>query len=332
MSKIQAGVISDLAKKLPDGFKSIIDDLFSFEGVKSKNTKIFPDGSGFMYDLSTPEGTLVRVKILQSAGYKNFFDVFCLGKDGKKAKFNHLSSENIPDTVAEFVVEAYGETLNLEDVSMDNISMNPSTTDGFDIEKTFSNKKIHISLSKIEGSDEIQINSIYSNYDPVSVYDDVSNLLDEPEFTSSVGYEPTSYEIIPSEDSYEVNEINSLVNSFYTLNEILAACYALSICLDSLYAEAKITNSEDLNSILNYKGLVQNEIQSILNLADTQYINFECISNMMPFLLTSYMGSTLNELINQHAAILELYKVNLDESVQTMIDEWINSLTYSNFM
>lgn len=332
MSNIQAGVISDLAKKLPDGFKSIIDDLFSFEGVKSKNTKIFPDGSGFMYDLSTPEGTLVRVKILQSAGYKNFFDVFCLGKDGKKAKFNHLSSENIPDTVAEFVVEAYGETLNLEDVSMDNISRNPSTTDGFDIEKTFSNKKIHISLSKIEGSDEIQITSIYSNYDPMSVYDDISSILDEPEFTSTLGYEPTSYEIIPSEDSYEVNEIDELVSTFYKIDEILAACYALAIRLDSLYAESKLTNSEELNSILNYKELVQNEIQSFLDLASPQDINFENISTLLSSLVFSYMGSTLDELINQHAAILELYKVNLPESMQVMIDEWINSLTYSNFM
>lgn len=330
MSNIQAGVISDLIKKLPDGLKSAIDGIFdSFsdidgpETIEIKNSQESPDGTGVMFDIETSGGKTIRTKIVPSEGYKNFFDIYLLTRDGKKKKISHVSEEKIDKAIIEFLNKTYENSFKLK---------KDSKEDDFDETEVFSNKKIHISLSKIEGSDEIQITSIYSNYDPMSVYDDVSNLLDEPEFTSSVGYEPTSYEIIPSEDSYEVNEINSLGNSFYTLNEILAACYALSIRLDSLYAEAKITNSQDLNSILNYKGLVQNEIQSILDLADHQSINFECISNMMSFLLTSYMGSTLNELINQHAAILELYKVNLDESVQTMIDEWINSLTYSNFM
>lgn len=329
MSNIQAGVISDLAKNLPDMLKSAIDDLFDAfedqENIQIKNTTPSSDGSGIIWDIVTGGGKTVRVKVLMSAGYKNFFDVFCLGKDGKKKQFTHVSREEIDDKISEFLDSAYGE-------SFESKSQNTNKSDDFDIEKTFSNKKIHLSLSKIEGSDEIQITSIYSNYDPMSVYDDVSNLLDEPEFTSSLGYEPTSYEIIPEDDSYEVNEIHELDSTFYKIDEILASCYALTIRLDSLYAEAKITNSEDLNAILNYKGLVQNEIQSFLDLADPQSINFECISNMVSFLLTSYMGSTLNELINQHAAILELYKVNLDESMQTMIDEWINSLTCSNFM
>lgn len=329
MSNIQAGVISDLAKNLPDMLKSAIDDLFDVfedqENIQIKNTTPSSDGSGIMWDIVTGGGKTVRVKVLMSAGYKNFFDVFCLGKDGKKKQFTHVSREEIDDKISEFLDSAYGE-------SFESKSQTTNNSDDFDIEKAFSNKKIQLSLSKIEGSDEIQITSIYSNYDPVSVYDDVSNLLDEPEFTSSLGYEPTSYEIIPSDDSYEVNEINELDSTFYTVDEILAACYAFGLRLDSLYAEAKITNSEDLNSILNYKGLVQSEIQSILDLTDTQSINFENISNLLSSLVLSYMGSTLDELINQHASILELYKVNLPESMQMMIDEWINSLTYSNFM
>lgn len=330
MSNIQAGVISDLVKKLPDGLKSAIDGIFdSFSDIDGpeefeiKNSQESPDGTGVMFDIETSGGKTIRTKIVPSEGYKNFFDIYLLTKDGKKKKISHVAEAQIDTAIIEFLNTTYKTSFKLK---------KDSKEEDFDETEVFSNKKIHISLSKIEGSDEIQITSIYSNYDPMSVYDDVSNLLDEPEFTSSLGYEPTSYEIIPEDDSYEVNEIDELDSTFYTINEILAACYAFGLRLDSLYAESKLSNSEELNSILNYKELVQNEIQTLLDLASPQNINFENISTILSSLVLSYMGSTLNELINQHAAILELYKVNLPESIQVMIDEWINSLTYSNFM
>ena len=207
---IESGIITDflskIPKKLSNMMKKQFDKLYA-DDIKVDEQRESTDEqgnvNGVVFTAITGEGHKVHVKILNSGGRSDLYDVYLVGDNGKKHKEVHQSADSVNEVIAKFIDEEYEEGLE---------EFTEEESEDFDVNsgEFEASKKIQITLSKVEGNEEISFGRIYSNYSPMEVYEDIENVLDNEEFLGEISEEPQCFEIIPQEDEYIVNNISEV--------------------------------------------------------------------------------------------------------------------------
>lgn len=85
-------------------------------------------------------------------------------------------------------------------------------------------KKISVTLRKIQGSDDINILALKSNYSPSETLDDVEDILIQDEFQDSLTEEPQSFSIGVDDDGYDIEQCPECENDpCESLGDVLRA-------------------------------------------------------------------------------------------------------------
>ena len=321
---------SNILSLLESPLSKIIDDCFDwledrnvklddFQPVSNENDSII----GLMFTLITDKNHKVRVKVTQSDKSIAYYDAYLLGDNKSKEFKTKLNDDEICEFIYEFVEEHYNELIQDEEqLTSDNSDQEEIDSD---IE---SSTKLQIQVSKITGSDQVEISKIYSNYNPVHVYDDIETVLETPQFIQEVTYsEPVCYEINTDGDEFNFNTIVK-VESMNTLECILSCAYCTLMALDFKLIENSIDSDDTIEA---KKYMIIDQVNFMLrnnqNLFETSFIDLRQIMHNINISDLETI-STLDEIIDNYATVLELYKCNFNQDIQMLIDEWILNLRY----
>jgi len=320
---VEAGKVYDILK----GISTAFTDVFKFLNecsIKAKDAEPVTDAEGKtvgeLFTAVTKQGNQIKIKLVQSSGRKDLYDMYCLAKNGKKEAYPHIKIDKIDDKLTEFAKDAYDEEL----VDFDNEDFN--VEDEFADMDFSSASKIQIELSKIKGSKEIKFGKVYCNYDPSLAFDDLDEVLDCDEVQELICEEPQCLEIIPTENAYVINQLDSIA-CCNNVSEILKAQCIAIILLENLIKHCDSTCCN-----------VQSFIQSICWQKEWllhSSLWYNCSSTLIDVLQSIDLNAlaesslTSDEILANYADTLDLYYGSFDHEIQKLIDDWLLTIRYN---
>ena len=299
-----------------DKLKKFISEIFG--DLKTENQSEVKDKSGktvgYRFTAISGNDHKAHVKVLESNGVANLYDVYIVGDNGVKAKKVSLTQEKVNKFVEDFIDKNFEATIE-EFVQDENTKDIDISDEAFD-ENIEESKKIQVTLSKVTSSQEVVCGKIYCNYDALDAYEDLESLLDESEFVDSLSEEPVSYEIIPLEEEYTIEEIPAVL-PMNCVGEILKAqlqaIVNLHCCTTCCRQEAW-----DYIQIIRWQfdWLLQSKLAANVDMGNV----FDSM-NVEPQI-------SILQIVENYATVLDLYYPNFDHEIQALLDEWLLTLRF----
>lgn len=328
---VKANMLGQLLKSLP----SFLDKTLTWlndtdlqvkdqEEIKDEKTG---QTVGYMYTAKTGGNHKFRVKVMYSSGRDDICDVYLLGNEGQKGKKAHLREKEVEDFITDWVESTYNESFETIEDGGEDFEVNEDFDNRVD-EDIEESTKLYAKLTKVQGSDEVVLNGIFANYDPIEAYADLEDVLDSDEFLDSLDDGDNLFVITPEDDSYDIDTCDTIPETpiVGTLHTILNSALCLKIQFIYLILQANKQNdviTKDRIRSITY--IVEDEIHLIINyreFVDQQTISWKDMINTF----SGACNGDLNQCIADHITVLEYSYPNLPHNLQTLIDGWINTL------
>lgn len=335
---IKGGAISNLLGIIDSIFKSVFQDMED-AGFKNSDYKEVKNDAGnvtgFSFSTLTEMNHELHIKALQSAGQSSLYDFYIVGDNNKKKKYLHKPKDELQDCVVAFLEEFYDDPDTVDDFEVaedDEAARNIDVQDGFNSAEAC--RKIQISLSRIEANDEICYGPIFCNYSEYEVYEDLESVLEDDDFVASLTEEPQNYEIIPSEEAFDIQVvdqiqpmdcISAVIKAQFTTLAQLYACISLGDrdcdSLECAYAD----NLNPMSCIERLRWQVDFMLNR--NVSDNP-INMRSILSSITLEDTECCQS-VQDIIENYCLVLDIYYPNFPHELQAVLDEWLLTFRYS---
>ena len=323
---IQAGPISDMLISI---FNKCFKDLESRGFKNSEYKKVKSDDgeeTGFSFTCTSEQGHQFHVKALKSAGRSNLYDYYIVGDNGSKKKFTHRPDSDLDNVVSEFLESFYDEpdSADIDEGDYDSETAKMMDIDDNGFESANSSKKIQISLSKVQSSSEVVLGPIYCNYDEFEVYEDLENVLDSEEFIDDLSEDPQMFEIIPSEDEYTIEPIDSIEPMNFASQVIRAQFITLMQLYSTKWNSDCLLDENPLSFISTIRWQLDWMISSqlaALNVDIAEILKSITSEEIEP-------DGDVSNIVENYCMVLDLYYPNFSHEVQSLLDEWLLTLRY----
>lgn len=191
-------------------------------------------------------------------------------------------------------------------------------------------KQMKVTLQKVTGSKEAEINmiAITANYDITEAYDNLQDVLDDDTFAESIPEEPTSYSIVPCEDSYEVDEIQESVTDNTVYHTIFYAASNLATQLKYMDWMASGDSKIQIHNVIdNLSWDISRLMDSLAKkiLANTSIVPFIPGQDSLQFQSASM--ECLVDLVKRFIDVADIVYVNIDDAyIQSEVLDTIEKL------
>jgi len=332
MKSVNSGKILDFINDLLKTIDKVFDSLerFSVEEIKSNNKNEIIRCLWYPKDKPKRDvdpSYVIYVKIVTSEDGKTVDMYFRTGdKDSRNNKKFEGVSNNSSDI--QKIIDNYIEDIYPDDYfNSENMADTEEDTNG---DYNFGSS-VKLSLKKIVADSDttVELTSLYSNYSPSETLDDVQSLLYNDDFVSEIpDSEEVCYELVPSEDSLDIELIEEIPSDFKEKCSPLigALLSAYEVYFSCLYKNAILTGPQfsELKSTQNsLSWTVSDHINSIYGLFSELNYNTPYVPDM--FVGNENCTDVLAN-IDNYLASLEVLYVNVPHDIKTMIDRWIRDV------
>lgn len=303
-----------------DGFKNS-----KYEAVKNDNGKT----TGFSFTTLTENNHVLHIKALKSAGRSSLYDFYIVGDNGSRKKYLHKPKDQLLDCITEFLEEYYDDPDNVEDFEVaedDQAARDINLEEGF--EQTNSSKKLQVGLSKIQASGEIQLSSVFCNYDELEAYEDLENVLDSPQFSDALLDDVQNFEIIPEQDNYDIKVINE-IDSMDCVSRIIRTQF---VTLMKMYSLANCPFFCDQNKLFSYISTVRWQLDYMLSskISGPNIVVKEILDSITQEEAQDVQeDQDIESIIEYYTLVIDLYYTNFPHEIQKLFDEWLLTLRYN---
>lgn len=188
----------------------------------------------------------------------------------------------------------------------------------------------------VAGTDvSVEVMSINANYDPVEVRNNLSDVIQHPEFVSAIPEEGACYEIQDNGDNFEVNEITTVAECEDQFVMMLRSAYTLMHTLQYIHWNSHGEQFDVIHSYSdNMSWMLRSQIDRI-----AEWMVMDCGSVPHPDTFVCRDGHpacenygfklepTMNclfEVASCFVAALEVFYCNLSHERKAIVDMWIN--------
>lgn len=341
MAKIEAGIISDIFKKLTGVSDSLsgwiqrgVDWLIK-NGVEIDNEdiKVSEDG-GIICKAKLGDGQYLKFKALPVNGKKDLFDLYIKSDNGKRKDYPHVTKDQFTEKLTEYADEFMG--VSLEDTFEDlekNGNLHDEDAD-FDINES---KHLKLTLQKISSSDDIsiQLTAVNANYNPSQALVDIQEIVDSDDVIDMLTDEPTSFDILVSDDGYDLNT-TECVDCNAGLVELIKCSYQVYLNLQCLHWNSIGKKFMRIHTMLDeYLDYIRTMIDRLAEIYLQTNPNIMNPIYLVNGLSTSLPDGNIEGDVAAHDAsdiimglvdAINLYYPNVDHDIQSEFDEWIGYL------
>lgn len=334
---IQAGIVSNVTSLLKSTINTIFkgfDSLMQFDDMTLKDIKDIKGevngeervGREFLYEMGSGESLEIYLFAIEDNEDKFMIRIV-------SDKYDTFEKGPITTNEIEKYVTQYADKYDLGGIK-DYIDINSS-------------KRLQLKLQKVTSSNDISINltAINANYDAELAVSNLNTLLNNDEFVNSISDDPCCYEIIDSEDEFDISTIDD-----FSVSDTCACIIDTAMkmwCNLSVIHWAAI--GKDLNDLLNicenFKWRLMQEIEFFGELSvefDNKVANpgiSTSTDNIPPIINNDGTGFTSEfglELISRMAetylSVLDIYYVNFSHDIQNWLDNeirvWKKDINY----
>lgn len=336
---IQAGLLSSIgkflngfSKTLSKGMSHLVD--MGLE-VQEKNFQKTQDG-GFMFLARTANGKVLKVKCVPVSERDGYFNLYVKSKDGKQKDYPMIKEDQFDDKVADFIESTLGEgeTDSLEDNYSDAKweGRDRDQAADFDVNES---KRIQMTLRRVTASteDNIELIAVNANYYPAQALADVQTVVGDEEFVQTIGEQPISIEVVPTDDALEISTINTEVDTKGTAMMLLCSAYTALFNLQAIHWNVSGKQFMRIHTMMDeYLEKIREQIDRIAEIALQTEASLpnpveaaHATQSLVPG--TNFDGKEgavyAMEAIKQFVDALELFYSNAPHEVQSEYDEWI---------
>ena len=327
---VESGIITDAVTNMFMMLSNSVDRLFDALSavdldISEEKETVDEEGqpNGRMFTVSSDQHQ-IHVKILNSAGRENLYDMYIVGDNNKHTKYPHIRPDQMDDKITEFLDENYGETFEEYEETNNDVDIEDGEFEDVDIEDASSSKKLQVSLSKIQSSSEIILGPVYCNYGEFEVYEDLENVLDSDEFTNSLTEEPQMFEIVPSEDEYEIVEIDEIAPMDYASAIIRAQIIAIMQLMSCKWNSDVDLDENPMSALNTIRWQLDWLITSKLCALNVNVL--EILQSIQPEEMEP--RGDVSDIVENYALVLDLYYSNFPHEIQKLLDEWLLTIRY----
>ena len=330
-------VIKNILKSFSKDLLSSIDELKDL-GIDIKDPKPVKredETIGALFTAITGDNDKINIKIVQSSGMKNTYDLYLLGDNGAKGSYPHIRADQIDDKITDFIDKEYEgvlekySTKDSEDIDLQKEFDNPEVeSEDSEVEESTaivtkeneskvvtntdvnsstiignSLKKVQACLSK-DKDGQVELHKIFCNYDSLEAYEDLQDVIYDDQFNEALTEEPQSFEIVPDEESFEVTHIDGVDDMFKeSVHQIfIRQVSTLLLIQKSLIKPSAIRYPDGL--IDNVDGLVESIF--IKDLENLSYLlNEEMLFTSKHLLRGSMYPEEFDQLIHEAIKLIE---------------------------
>lgn len=343
MKKVEAGVLSKwfnlFNKLLGPAVNQTIDNIIKY-GInidKVKETEDITESgesvSGFSFVATTGNGKKLLVKCVPTSGRKDLLDMYVKSKDGKKKSFPQIKKDQIDEKLLKFIEDTYGEDA-LDSGYDDAMDYEAAQKDAANMDINES-KRIEAIFKKVTSSEGVDVHlvSIYANYAPAAVSEDLQVVLDNDEFCDQLTSDPTAFQIIPVEDGLDVTAIDQpQLNNCY--EQLMMTAYRTLLDMQAIHWNVWSPQFMRIHEMMDdYIAELREEIDELAEVAlqETNYIVNPisllqmCTTSLPPGNIPGPQAAQIAQnLIMEYVTCLELYYVDVPHDVQSKFDEWVS--------
>lgn len=339
---VEAGILRDLLKKFEKGFNKIFDSLAQV-GVSIDKEKVHPvdpkdPQKGYIFVCSSGKGTLVKCKVVPTAGKNNkFWDVYIKSKEkSKKDQYHNVPTDKIDDCITKFYDKYFEEAFEDaeqggEDFDINEFDEAPETneSEASEQETANSSKKLIIKLHTVTGGTKTKVvyEPVNCTYDPSEALSDVKTVCASEDFVSTLSCVPEMFEFVPCTDGVDVNRLeDDCVTCVNAADEIMKA-YVQSL-LDAMYLRGTETPANGLNPYMICGDIAGDIFWMIRSLEDIfranglQWSNFGNSQTESCVLEYEHRDSYI-ALIHRILDTVELYYNCFQHDIQSVLDNQI---------
>lgn len=336
------GVLS----RLKNLFFKLLDFLASMDiDVVDEGTD--SDGNRFQVCQRTINGKVYKYRrtIVVDKDDENKITLFYESKNPKAGMQKADLNANIsPEEIAKYDKEFFIKQLKVSEEDFDKSEESGTGTDG-ETPATAS-KNIKVTLKKIQSSentDSIQLNRFCANYDIPVAMDDLTVVLDSPDFVDTLTEEPQSFLITSGDEDFDVVPTDDEFGVDSQYETLLLSTLVLLASLQTVHWKAAGEDFFQLHEKLDeYIQDCRDQVDAIAELS------MECTGDVTnPILLTQQLFNpdcvgcvhieepvtgfytidtgfaNIQSAIDQHIARLEAYYPNFAHDIQSELDTWI---------
>lgn len=290
------------------------------EDIEEDNIK----GKYLMYE--TADGNVLELKLFAVEEHPNTYLV----------RIRHDEGEAIEEFVeknkiTKFVTD-YAHKYGLGTVE-EGIDVNDNV--GMEDDELFESTKIAVTLQRVSAGKEDTINlcAINAGTDVIKAMNILDQVLSDDTFVATITEEPKSFEIVDTEDAYDVENTDT-VDTSKTFEEMLRACVECYHNLECIHWAAKGKQFKEIHSLtesllwdIRYNSDTIAEwcvefTKEVPNVLSYQYTPLEGCDG---FDFDSAVAAAKCQ-IDNYVKVLECYYVNVDHDVQSVMDNWIRDL------
>lgn len=319
-------IFGPFAKILDSFFKWVTEadiDIDEVEEVQDQDGNI----SGRKFTATTANGNKIHVKIVQAAGRRDIFDMYCVSDTNKQKPYTHITEDQIDDKLQEFIEEVYGLDSKEDESQIEN---------DFNISQQFdasSSTKLQVMASKDIESGQLNIHKVFANYDPVDAYEDIEEVLLSDEFDQDeeivLTNEPICIEITTDEnDEYDVVVIQDIEPMDY-VSMVIQKQYETIFKLQDLL---RFNASQQVEYFKQYIEIIQSQqnflYASKLVPCGDAFSLYKILSQINLDAVFEATGSE-DQILEDYCTTLELFQNNFPHEWHHLIDEWVLTLRYT---
>lgn len=312
-----------------------IADIVKKTNLDVDDIKEDEDTGEITFVAKTGSGLELLVKCIPVSQRKDLYDMYIKSKDGKhKAEYPHIKTDKFDEKIVEFLEKFYdGEGLEdgFEDAQKEDRTKDESAN--FDVD---SSKHIRVSLKRINGCSDsaIKVVKVQTDIDPVVASEYLKDIVQDDSFYNELTEEPTTYDIIVEDDSFDVQTCDCEPEVDNTYCVILKYAYQTLFKLQNIHWNTKCKQFMRLHTMTNdyvYKQFYDIDKLAEIALQNQDYIDVNSIatdaanySYTVGNLDYDTALDMLETAIKDYTEVLEFYYPNVPHQVQSVFDEWID--------
>ena len=151
----------------------------------------------------------------------------------------------------------------------------------------------------------------------------------DEEFLDGLTEEPQSFEIVPEEESFQVDAIDA-VQQMSSKDLIITHIYKSLFTLDNIWYAFKSTSSVTSYEFSRLRQILNSELEFMLAYNDIE-VESE-LDSIILLALDTVKESAVQDIqtvIMEYTTILELYSCNFPPAEQQLINDWVLTLRYN---
>ena len=325
---IESAGIADLINKF---FNWIMKDFDTSEkkDVTDKEGNIV----GSSCTITTAQGHKIHVKYVKAPERKDRFNLYMVSDTNHKQQSSLITKDQINNEIAKFIDKVYEEPDSPEDSG--ELERDFDISQEFDDNGVVSSSRLQIQASRNLETGEFKLHKIFANYDPLLAYEDLETVLEGLDDSDEIviAEEPISLEIIPFEDEYDINPIDTVeeMNIYQCVSELIKRQTELLIEIEASYNDFRLKFSNECYDHRDYfKSILEDQKEFLL---ETRLSKNDCIDIIEIYKSIDYDSiihgyEDFDSKLENYACLIDLYYPNFDHEIQRLLDEWLLAIRY----